>query len=197
MTTERLRFLPPDNRTKYRNEVFHLNLNSLLRYGLNVVQDYKVLCAQQPIPLNDIEDYLILGTERMKPPTFWCGWLLNIDAMFDVIKSICPDAVRYTGLIHVPEKRHADKLATVLSKTLSRRLAKYIGLDEKWAYLLRVVEVARSDGEIGIALTVACNHDQGFIGQEYVDKVSNLFANGEAPKWHIDPYEWEWEIRGV
>jgi hypothetical protein len=134
-----------------------------------------------------------VGTKLMIPPTFWCGWLLDIDSIFDVVKTICPDAIRYIGLIHDPKRRQVDKRATVLSETLSKPLARCIELDEKFASLLRGVRVAHSDGEIGIALTVGSNHS-GILGQEHVDKLSELFVDGEPPKWHIDPYEWQWEI---
>ncbi|KAF8918740.1 hypothetical protein CPB85DRAFT_1430435 [Mucidula mucida] len=136
--------------------------------------DYKYACKQQPLPMEQLPEYLHTFTD-WTPPKLWLAWPSDIDSLLKCIEEVYPSRVMRTE-----DGKVIKTTVGVLPDAICREFVPQTELHD-------CVQMAA-------ALAVGCTHI-GRLSAALVAKIQAKLRYEEPPKWYLDPYLWKWRKR--
>ncbi|KAF9031665.1 hypothetical protein BDZ89DRAFT_1131734 [Hymenopellis radicata] len=149
-------------------------------------EDYKHVCKQQPIPLNELPRYLRDPTifPKWEPPTLWLGWVITEEDLLKLVEA------------HYPERLIPGGPSRSSIYDLPEALCEEFHVDPKLLECVDIAFVARQDGEDTTALSVGCTAI-GVLDEQTRNNIQAKFGLQRPPEWLLDHRDWKWTRRTV
>lgn len=156
-----------------------------------VLQDYARLCAATPIAFDKYpiplfcKDYI----PGYDPPLLYCGWLLEDEALFNIVQNHFKNDVYYykdgrprkrTSMVNLPYLLHERYK---IPKDLQERC--------------ELVELGDSNGNLSYGVVLGSNYKGILPKEQMIDSIRDDLFGGQDPRWYLSPKRFKWKPRGV
>ncbi|KAF9031646.1 hypothetical protein BDZ89DRAFT_1063786 [Hymenopellis radicata] len=154
------------------------------RNGEYKLSDYEYVCKQQPLPMEELPEYLHTFDEGWTPPKLWLAWPSNLAGILKCVEKAYPNEVMRTD--------RGEIINTSIGALRDAVREEFV--DPEFHDCVQLVTIALQNGKHAAALSVGCTH-VGMLNENLIGEIQAKLGYEEPPQWYIDTDFWMWRER--